>query len=170
MEDSATTPQPPSTNGKATGAANGSQKEGKVDQANIQQLMAAQSSASMNGNANYPRPIVGKPPGDPGVAKPHKPCEVVVGETFKLGVPCFVGVKIRDNTGSVKITVPTSAALDAACKARKKHDVFPRIMEHFKEPLGKIFVGVIGLHVWMKADPHHKVCTKGEKHFPGPTI
>jgi len=124
----------------------------------------------MNGNASYPRLIVATTPGDPRATKPHKPCEVVVGETFDLGVPCFVGVKIRDNAGSVRITVPTSAALSAACKARKKHDVLPRIIEHFKDPLGKTFIGVIGLHVWMKADPHHKVGTKGEEQFPDPTI
>jgi hypothetical protein len=176
-EDSARSPRSASTNGKAIGPANGLLKEDKANiqnsssrpsahskQASAQHLqdkdinLAAASSKTLNGSAKLPGPLVDKTLRDHRATKPHNPCEVVVGETFEHGASCFVGVKIRDDAGNVMITIPTSAALEAACKARKDHSVFPRIMDHVKHPLGKQVIDVVGLPVWTKADPHHKVC------------
>jgi hypothetical protein len=185
-EDSARSPRPPSTNGGAISSINGLHKD-KVDQTNIQDPSsnvnshpkqtstdhvhtnningAVKPSNTMNGSAKLPRPTVDNDLGDSRARPPHNPCEVVVGETFESGVSCFVGVKIRDHTGTVMITIPTSAALEAACKARKEHGVLPRIMDHVRHPVGKQVIDVIGLHVWTKVDPLHKVWINELRHL-----
>lgn len=108
-------------------------------------------SSTVNGNIEENKPNLADD------AKPspeevlHVPCEVIVGETIELGVACFVGVKVRDNTDNqaLKITIPTSAALEAACKARKAAHKKERLIKWIQ---GETSIEVIGLSVWIKSN------------------
>jgi hypothetical protein len=109
------------------------------------------------GNAgNIPSVAVASAPPVPPPAKPHVPYEVIIGKSPELGVSCYVEVKIRDGI-TEKITVPTSVALEAACKARRASGTRKRAK---KLLLNGKSISVIGLGVWTKTEPHVKVRSK----------
>ncbi|KAI9773694.1 MAG: hypothetical protein M1840_006968 [Geoglossum simile] len=94
-------------------------------------------------------------PVPPPPATSHVPYEVIIGESPELGVSCYVGVKIYDGITD-KITVPTSVALEAACKARRASGAGKRAIGHL---LRGRAISVIGLGVWTKTEPHSKIGT-----------
>jgi hypothetical protein len=183
VEISADRPLSSIENGIMIGATKESLGEGKIGQANNQdtisknsdaqsghntspaaptgKTLSAKSANTMNGSATLSGPKVVEAAGDPPVLKTHVPCEVIVGKTIEHGVSCFVGVKIRDKDG-VKITVPTSAALEAACKSRKAIGLRNRALDHVKHPLEEHVIDVVGFHVWTMAEPNEKVSLHNE--------
>jgi len=114
-------------------------------------------SCRISGSQEDVNPTLAAATISPPAQRAHVPCEVIVGVSIELGVPCFVGVKVRDRAADQRprITVPTSAALEAACKAHKSTGHMKRIL---KRICGKDSIEVIGLSVWMKST-HEKIGT-----------
>ncbi|KAI9774243.1 MAG: hypothetical protein M1839_001745 [Geoglossum umbratile] len=128
--------------------------------ANPQQQSQGGPSGALTGPAGITSDVpatvvVSAPPVLPPTTIPYIPCEVIIGEIPDLGVSCYVGVKIRDGE-TEKITVPTSAALEAASKARRASGTVKRAKGFL---LGDRTISVIGLGVWTRSKPHKKIGT-----------